>query len=127
MDGPQSPGRTSESWYNWVVFQIPGELRGLAENQPHTGTLSNGALQGSNIRNKVGYDGPCPQPLGPARTYLFTLYALDGPLLLPPCASRIEVLNALAGHIVAHSSLRARYQWDASLPGPTPDAAPNCS
>ncbi len=104
-DDPDAP---SGLWVHWVVFNVPGESRELAENLPPQTTLANGVHQGRNDFHKIGYGGPCP-PRGEHR-YFFQLYALDNKLELKSGASSRDVLKAMAGHILAESRLMAKYK-----------------
>jgi Raf kinase inhibitor-like YbhB/YbcL family protein len=80
----------------WVVYNIPSDVLELAEGQPVTPTLSNGAVQGTNDYGRLGYAGPNPL-WGVAHNYYFKLYALDTMLDLSSGASGSEVLNAMNG------------------------------
>jgi Raf kinase inhibitor-like YbhB/YbcL family protein len=106
MDDPDTPVR---AWDNWVVFNIPPELRALAENRPSTTQLPNGATQGRNSWGGTGYGGPCPLA-GPAHTYRFILYAVDRLLILPEGAIKGQLQAALRGHVLAEGLLTGSYQ-----------------
>jgi Raf kinase inhibitor-like YbhB/YbcL family protein len=106
MDDPDSPGG---AFTHWVIFNLPPDTRGLPEAVPAEGELSNGALQGKNNSGKIGYFGPCP-PSGSAHHYRFTVYALDRPLDLAAGASKVQVLQAMQGHILAQGQLVGTYQ-----------------
>lgn len=99
MDDPDAPGGV---FTHWVLANIPGEARQLAEALARTATLPNGARQG------VPYFGPCPPP-GPAHRYIFRLYALDAELNLSGGASRALVEAAMRGHILATAQLIGLY------------------
>ncbi len=106
MDDPDAPGGT---WVHWVLFNVPGDMPGLPEDQPTTPELPSGGVQGRNSWGNTGYGGPCP-PEGRAHTYRFFLYAVDGALDLPAGATKQELLAALEGHILAESVLTGTYQ-----------------
>lgn len=93
---------------HWVVYDLPGELRGLPEGVPKQAQLADGSRQGKNDFDKAGYGGPCPPGHSPHR-YVFTLYALDTKLNLPGGATRKQVENALKGHILARGEVIGRY------------------
>ncbi|HEU5350692.1 MAG TPA: YbhB/YbcL family Raf kinase inhibitor-like protein [Terracidiphilus sp.] len=93
---------------HWVLFNLPATTRGLPAGLETSSQLPGGALQGENSFHRTGYGGPCPPP-GSTHRYIFTLYALDTPLALAPGASRAQLEAALAGHILAHAQLTARY------------------
>ena len=105
MDDPDAPGGT---WAHWVVFNIPGDSRGLDENRPKIPHLPDGGVQGSNTWGNIGYGGPCP-PAGPAHNYRFFIYAVDTSLDLPAGVSREQVADALDGHIVAEHMITRTY------------------
>jgi Raf kinase inhibitor-like YbhB/YbcL family protein len=105
MDDPDAPGGT---WTHWVVFNIPGNSLALDENQPKIPQLPDGGVQGSNSWGNIGYGGPCP-PAGPAHGYRFFIYAVDTSFDLPAGASRQQVADALAGHIVAENMITRTY------------------
>jgi Raf kinase inhibitor-like YbhB/YbcL family protein len=100
MDDPDAPGGT---WDHWTVFNIPASTLELPEGEP-----TGGGVPGSNSWGETGYGGPCP-PSGPAHVYRVFLYALDRSLDLPAGASKREVLDAAAGHILAESLLTGSY------------------
>src|SRR5579863_51037 len=93
---------------HWVVYDIPPDKRELAEDVAKQEQLSDGSRQGPNDYNRIGYVGPCP-PRG-THHYVFTLYALDTKLNLPPGASKKQLLKAMNGHILASGELVGRFQ-----------------
>jgi Raf kinase inhibitor-like YbhB/YbcL family protein len=104
-DDPDAPMGT---WVHWVLFNLPGETKELAENIPSDKTLTNGARQGTNDFSKIGYGGPCP-PSGTHR-YFFKVYALDGQIDLPAGATKPELLRAMQGHILSQGQLIGKYK-----------------
>lgn len=104
-DDPDAPGGT---WVHWVMFNIPIDIRGLAEGLPAQETLSNDAQQGFTDFKRVGYGGPCPPPGKPHR-YYFKLYALDRELSLKPRATKAQVIEAMKGHVLAEAQLMGRF------------------
>ncbi len=105
VDDPDAPGG---SWVHWVLFDLPADTRELAENQPKSGELANGARQGTNGWGSIGYDGPYP-PNGQTHAYPFVLYALDITLDLSTGASMADVLAAMEGHILGEVTLTGYY------------------
>lgn len=73
---PDAP--TSGGFYHWVMFNIPGDARELAEGagNPPLKPPVRGAVLGHTDFGENAYGGPCPPP-GPAHHYHVTLYALD--------------------------------------------------
>lgn len=96
------------SFVHWVLYDLPASMRELEAELPKVGQLPNGARQGRNDFDSVGYTGPCP-PGRASHRYLFALYALDTALDLPGGATRRQVEGALKGHILAHGLLVGRY------------------
>jgi len=105
VDDPDAPAGT---WVHWVLYDLPANMKELAEGVPKQEQLSNGARQGRNDFRKIGYGGPCPPPGKPHR-YFFKLYALDKKLDLKAGASKAEAESAMKGHILAQAELIGRY------------------
>jgi Raf kinase inhibitor-like YbhB/YbcL family protein len=93
---------------HWVLYDLPAEKRGLPEGVPKEKELADGSRQGKNDFDNFGYGGPCP-PGHSAHRYIFSLYALDTKLSLPAGATRMQVEQALKGHILARGELTGRY------------------
>jgi len=105
-DDPDAPGGT---WVHWVLYGLPGQSRRLPEGVPAKKTLPDGSKQGMNDFRKIGYGGPCP-PRGPAHRYLFTLYAVDRAVDLPPGVTKAQLLNAIKGHTLGEAQLMGTYR-----------------
>ena len=110
MDDPDAPPGT---WVHWVIYDLPGTLKGLAEGVPKDETLESGARQGRawgvEEFSKIGYGGPCPPPGKPHR-YVFKLYALDRKLGLAAGATKPELLKAMKGRVLAQAELIGTYK-----------------
>jgi Raf kinase inhibitor-like YbhB/YbcL family protein len=104
-DDPDAPVGT---WVHWVYYDIPAQLRSLPEAIPADEQPAAGGTQGVNDFRRIGYGGPCPP--GGTHRYYFKLYALDARLDLPPGASKQQVLDAMAGHVLAEGRLMGRYK-----------------
>jgi len=104
-DDPDAPMGT---WVHWVVFNLPGDTKGVPEGVPPREHLENGATQGVNDFGKTGYGGPCP-PRGTHR-YFFKLYALDLKLDLSGRVTKERLLKAMVGHILAEGQLMGKYK-----------------
>jgi Raf kinase inhibitor-like YbhB/YbcL family protein len=91
-------------WYHWVVYDIPPSTTTFAEHaslpQSELGTTSGGDL---------GYAGMCPPP-GKVHHYNFTLYALDVPSISGARLTGPQLEQALAGHVLAKTSVTGLYQ-----------------
>ncbi len=105
-DDPDAPMGT---WVHWVLYDIPGDTKGLPEGVPNTATLDDGSRQGMNDSRKFGYGGPCPPPGKPHR-YYFKLYALDTKLDLKGKVTKEVLLSAMEGHILVKASLMGTYK-----------------
>lgn len=106
MDDPDAP---SGIFTHWVIFNLPPDSQGLAQAVPSVFRLDNGALQGRNDFDRIGYGGPCPPPGYPHR-YRFTLYALDKQLELEVGSYKNQVVNAAKSHTLAQCQLIGTYQ-----------------
>ena len=91
-----------------MIYNIPADVKDFPEHIPPHKQLSNGALQGVNDFQKIGYGGPCPP--GGRHRYYFKLYALDTKLNLPAGATKKEVEKAMQGHIVGQAQQMGTYQ-----------------
>ena len=103
-DDPDAPGKT---WVHWVLYHLPPTSQGLPEGLPTAAQLPDGARQGTTDFGRSGYGGPCP-PSGTHR-YVFTLYALETMLSLPPGATKRKVEGAMKGHVLAQATLMGTY------------------
>ena len=104
MEDPDVPKhlRADGMWDHWVIFNIPPETKGIAENSQPKGTA------GITTSSKLKYGGPCPPDR--EHRYYFKLFALDNMLNLPEGATKEQVLAAMKGHILAEAVLMGRYQ-----------------
>jgi Raf kinase inhibitor-like YbhB/YbcL family protein len=93
---------------HWLLYDIRPDKRQLPEDIPKQEQLPDGSRQGHNDYDRIGYVGPCP-PRGTHR-YVFTLFALDTKLDLPPGASKNQIEKAMKGHILATGELIGRFQ-----------------
>lgn len=101
---PDAPGGT---FYHWVLFNVPENVRSLPEGIGRDPALPMGGTQGTNSFRHVGYDGP--RPPGGTHRYYFELYALDGVLTLDETATAGRLLEAVKGHVLARASLMGKY------------------
>ena len=104
-DDPDAPMGT---WVHWVLYNIPADLRSLAEGVPKDRQLKNGAMHGATDFRRPGYGGPCPP--GGTHRYFFKLYALDTLLKLGPGATKSDVVKAMQGHILGQCELMGKYK-----------------
>lgn len=109
MDDPDIPtvvreARGIEVFNHWVLFNISADTAEIPE-----GTVA--GTEGVNTSGSSGYTGPCPPPeYEPSEhRYIFKLYALDESLTLLSGATKSEVLDALASHVLTEAEFTGRY------------------
>lgn len=119
-------------FFHWLLVNLPPTLREIAAGSFSDGVTArgkpgpqaaHGALQGVNDYtgwfaadeqmkgDYFGYDGPCP-PWNDeiVHHYVFTLYALDiERLALSGAFNGQQVRQAIAGHVLAQSSIQGLY------------------
>ncbi len=100
---PKAPKRV---WVHWLVYNLPADAEGLAEDAEAAG-LPEGTALGLNDFKKTSYGGPCP-PIGRHR-YFPKLYALDATLDATG-PSKADLLAAMTGHVLAEAELVGTYQ-----------------
>jgi Raf kinase inhibitor-like YbhB/YbcL family protein len=109
VDDPDAPDPRNPRtvWAHWLLYNLPpadGALAPAVSRQ----ALPPGTLEGKNDFGRTGYGGPCP-PIGRHR-YFHRLFALD--LVLPDLGtpSRLALLQAMRGHVLATAELMGTYQ-----------------
>ena len=109
IDDPDAPDPRAPkmTWVHWVVYNIPADAHGLAENAAKSG-LPPGAKQGLNDWKRAGYGGPCP-PIGRHR-YFHKLSALDAVLPDLGHATKAQLLDAMKGHVIAETQFVGTYE-----------------
>lgn len=107
VDDPDAPDPRAPRmvWVHWIVYNLPAALAGLDEG---VRKLPHGAAAGINDFRQTAYGGPCP-PAGRHR-YFFKLYALD--IVLPDLGkpTKVQVEQAMSGHVLAEAQLMGTYQ-----------------
>jgi Raf kinase inhibitor-like YbhB/YbcL family protein len=93
---------------HWVVYDIPVSATRLPKQLPADESLDNGAKQGKNDYDRIGYVGPCP-PVGSHR-YVFHIYASDVLPEVSTPATKSDVDKAIKGHIPAQGQLVGTYK-----------------
>ncbi|MCX6792006.1 MAG: YbhB/YbcL family Raf kinase inhibitor-like protein [Candidatus Gottesmanbacteria bacterium] len=99
VDDPDAPGGT---FTHWVIWNINPSTEEIAE-----GSVPEKSQEGTTSAGSIGFTPPCP----PSSThrYFFTLYALDAKLGLDGKATKMDVENAIAGHVMVQSLLVGVY------------------
>jgi len=110
VDDPDAP--TAKPWVHWVLYAIPPDRTHLPEGIAHASHVAEpvGLLQGKNSWGNVGYGGPAPPKNHGLHHYYFKLYALDLALNVDAGATKETVMDAIAGHVLAHGELMGTYQ-----------------
>ncbi len=103
-DDPDAP---MGIWVHWVLFNLPGDMKELAEAIKSDNIEKMGAKQGTNSFQKTDYGGPCPP--GGTHRYFFKLYSLDCKLDLKTGITKKQLLKSMEEHIVAKGQLMGKY------------------
>ena len=108
VDDPDAPDPAAPKmvYVHWVVYDIPASARALPEAATAK-TLPAGSREGLNDFSHTHYGGPCP-PKGRHR-YFHKLYALDTTLGDRGKLSKVKVLEAIKGHVIAEAELIGTY------------------
>lgn len=88
---------------HWTVWGIDPKTSLIKEE-----SMPPYSIEGTTDFGKIGYGGPCP-PSGKPHRYFFRLFALDTKLDLASGASRSELEEAMAGHIIEKAELMGTY------------------
>ena len=104
VDDPDASGGI---WIHWLVFNLPGESRGLSEGLIPPNGLPPGAVHGQNSWGDTEYAGPNP-PSG-THHYYIRVYALDAVLGLEPGVESGELVRAMEGHVLGYGELMGIY------------------
>ncbi len=111
MYDPDAP--TGSGWWHWVVFDIPGNVTGLAEGAGNIlkNLAPEGCVQGITDMGQPGYMGPCPPQGSSYHRYIITVYALKTPKLgLDSKASPAMVGYNLSQNLIEKASLIFYYK-----------------
>ncbi|MFT6092285.1 MAG: Raf kinase inhibitor-like YbhB/YbcL family protein [Pseudohongiellaceae bacterium] len=113
MDDPVVP--MPEPFVHWVAYNIPADANGLPGNLTKDAVVTDiegldGMVNGLNGLRRAGYFGPRPPADGKLHAYHFRIYALDADLMLPEGLNKVEMLEAIDGHVLATGMLMGHYQ-----------------
>lgn len=98
MDDPDAPMGT---FTHWLVWNIPPQKTLFTKGEKIS------FPQGKTSFGSKSYGGPCPP--GGTHRYFFKLYALDLVLKIKEGSSKTDLEKAMAGHILAETSLIGKY------------------
>lgn len=105
---PDAP--TGSGFWHWVVFNIPADATGIAEDVANSGGLPAPAIAGRTDWGAPGYGGPVPPPGDAPHRYVFTLHALGVEALpLDDQASAAMVGFMIHQNRIASTTFTARY------------------
>lgn len=105
---PDAPGG---GFWHWIAFNIDVGAHGLNEGAgtPHSGNAPGDTVQVQNGFGNRGYSGPCP-PAGKPHRYVFTVYALDVPVLRSDDdTDAAQAIAAIRTHALMTATLTATY------------------
>ena len=102
MDDPDAMGAVGKVWVHWDVWNFTW----FADGKPNWSSRHI-TKQGMTDFGEVGYGGPAPPDK--RHTYVFKLYALDTKLDLPDKSTKVDVEEAMEGHIVDQATLTGTY------------------
>lgn len=109
VDDPDAPDPAAPkmTFVHWLLYNLPPDCHGLQEAVKES-ALPSGTLQGLNDFKRTAYGGPCP-PIGRHR-YFFKLYALDAMLPDLNLPAKSQLVQVMAGHVIAEIFLVGTYQ-----------------
>ena len=108
------PRKGIDDILHWMVWDMPATASQLPEAVlSNTADLPDGSHQTNGNVGQGGISGyrpPCPpEGVSVPHHYAFEIFALDQKLNLPANATRGDVLKAMDGHILGHSSIVALF------------------
>ncbi|MEX2031599.1 MAG: YbhB/YbcL family Raf kinase inhibitor-like protein, partial [Dehalococcoidia bacterium] len=101
------------NFVHWVAWNIapdalPGGVSADGSTTLDEGDLPDGAVEGVNDFNEIGWAGPCPPAGGPHR-YIFYVYALEGSLDLEEGATATELREAVRPLVIFATETMGQY------------------
>ncbi len=108
VDDPDAP---NPPFTHWVLWNLPADTTAIPEGIRPSRTVSelDGAKQGTNSFDELGYRGPRPPKGDGSHTYRFTLYAVETPLDVQAGARRDQITGALQNNTVATARITGEY------------------
>ena len=113
VEDPDAP--MDQPFVHWLLWNIPGQATSIAEGLSRTEHPPElpGAIQGRNSGGTTGWHGTRPPPGHGVHHYHFQLFALSGPLDLPPKTTLQELVDVLKGQAIASGELVGLYEREA--------------
>ncbi|RZM36572.1 MAG: YbhB/YbcL family Raf kinase inhibitor-like protein, partial [Sphingomonas sp.] len=109
----EDPAGAAHPVVHWTAWNIPATTTrlpaGLQERDRLNGGPLEGIMQGATSRGTVGWYGPRPPKGDKPHPYHFQILALDRTLDLPLGATRDQLAQALAGHVIGTGELVGTY------------------
>ncbi len=102
MDDPDAKAAVGKIWVHWVIWNIDPTTNEIPE-----GTIPNGSVEGTSDFGEIGYGGPAPPDK--SHTYFFKIYALDSKLDLPKGSNKMQLEEAIKGHVVSEAVLTGTF------------------
>jgi Raf kinase inhibitor-like YbhB/YbcL family protein len=111
VDDPDAPGYSGTGGFvHWLLWNVPGDVDHIPEGVSHESTVFQGARQGTNDFDEVGYRGPLPPESDGPHTYRFTMYAVENILNLEGGSRRDALETALDGHVLGTHQVTAQFE-----------------
>jgi Raf kinase inhibitor-like YbhB/YbcL family protein len=102
------PDARSGAFVHWLAWNIRPDQRHINEGVSRLSAPSS-MCEGRNGFGREGYAGPNP-PAGELHHYRFQVFALDTPIELSAGATRPELEQTMAGHVLAEGTLVGEYE-----------------
>ncbi len=102
MDDPDAKAAVGKIWVHWVIWNIDPTTNEIPE-----GTIPNGSIEGTSDFGEIGYGGPAPPDK--RHRYFFKIYALDSKLDLPKGSNKMQLEEAIKGHVVSEAVLTGTF------------------
>lgn len=100
----------AHGWVHWLVVDIPPTTTALPRGASGTSAMPSGSRELANTFGFLGYGGPQPPAGTGNHEYRATLYALDASSVpLPAKPSFAQFQSAIAGHVLAQTSVSGLY------------------
>jgi len=108
--------RQKQPFVHWLLYNVPSDIRELPESIPPDSPLTElgGARQGRTSNGTIGYFGPRPPTQDDPHHYHFEVFCLDSHLDVDSGTDREQLIEAMAGHVLAKGELVGLYEGQIS-------------